>query len=90
MVRGLGSSKRRVAEGGEEEEEEYEVADVGHERITSSLGNRLGLLASDFRLRRPRHCRRPLAGADSFFHNLVIHPENKYVTVLLLATSSVL
>jgi hypothetical protein len=64
--------------------------DVGHDRITSSLGSRLALFASDFRLRRPRHRRRPLAGADSFFHNLVIHPENKYVTVLLLATPSVL
>ncbi|KAK3132094.1 hypothetical protein QOZ80_6AG0515690 [Eleusine coracana subsp. coracana] len=81
MGRGLGS-KRRVAEGDEEEEEEYEV-DVVRDRIVSSRGSRLALFGSDLRLgrfRRPRPRRRPLAGADAdgWFHDLVILPDNKW------------
>ncbi|KAL6605850.1 hypothetical protein ACP70R_041503 [Stipagrostis hirtigluma subsp. patula] len=87
MGRGLGS-KRRVSEGDEEEEEEsseeYEV-DVVPDRIVSSRASRLALFASDLRLgrfrpRRPRR-RRPLAGdgaSESIFHDLVIHPDNKW------------
>lgn len=88
MGRGLGS-KRRVAEAGgtepeEEEEEEYEV-EVVRDHIASSRGSRLALFASDLRLNRfrpRRRRRRPLAGdgaAEGFFHDLVIHPDNRYV-----------
>ncbi|KAJ1258843.1 hypothetical protein BS78_10G106400 [Paspalum vaginatum] len=89
MGRGLGSkSKRRVAEGGgtepeEEEEAEYEV-DVVRDHIASSSGSRLALFGSDLRLGRlrPRRRRpRPLAGegaAEGFFHDLVIHPDNRW------------
>ncbi|CAN6164404.1 unnamed protein product [Urochloa humidicola] len=86
---GLGS-KRRVAEGDtkpEEEEEgssdEYEV-EVVRDHIASSRGSRLALFGSDLRLGRlrpRRRRRRPLAGegaADGFFHDLVIHPDNRW------------
>ncbi|CAN6208081.1 unnamed protein product [Urochloa humidicola] len=90
MGRGLGS-KRRVAEGDtepEEEEEgssdEYEV-EVVRDHIASSRGSRLALFGSDLRLGRlrprRRRRRRPLAGdgaADGFFHDLVIHPDNRW------------
>ncbi|XP_062228605.1 potassium channel KOR1-like [Phragmites australis] len=81
MGRGLGS-KRRVAEEDEEPEEEYEV-DVVRDHIASSRGSRLALLGSDLRLGRflpRRRHRRPLAGdaADGYFHDLVIHPDNKW------------
>lgn len=80
-------SKRRVAEGGTEpeEEEEYEVEEV-RDHIASSRGSRLALFGSDLRLGRfrprRRSRRRPLAGegaVEGFFHDLVIHPDNKYV-----------
>ena len=107
MGRGLGSkssSKWRVAEGDaepvEEEEEgssdEYEV-DVVRDHIASSCGSRLALFGSDLRLGRfrpRRRRRRPLAGegaAEGFFHDLVIHPDNKYAIaapLLLLSPQS--
>jgi hypothetical protein len=88
MVMGLGS-KRRVAEGGtepdeEESSEEYEVEEVC-DHIASSRGSRLALFGSDLRLGRfrpRRRRRRPLAGegaAEGFLHDLVIHPDNRYV-----------
>ncbi|CAL5047102.1 unnamed protein product [Urochloa decumbens] len=84
---GLGS-KRRVAEGDTEPEEEgssdeYEV-EVVRDRIASSRGSRLALFGSDLRLGRlrpRRRRRRPLAGdgaAQGFFHDLVIHPDNRW------------
>lgn len=81
MGRGLGS-KRRVAEGDEEEEEEEYEVEVVRDHIASSRGSRLALFASDLRLgrlRRPRPRRRSLAGAgaDGWFRDLVIHPENR-------------
>jgi hyperpolarization activated cyclic nucleotide-gated potassium channel 4 len=88
MGRGLGS-KRRVAESGdatepeEESSEEYEV-EVVRDHIASSRGSRLALFGSDLRLGRfrpHRRRRRPLAGegaAEGFFHDLVIHPDNRY------------
>lgn len=89
MGRALGS-KRRVAEGDtdpEEEEEEssdeYEV-DVVRDRIASSRGSRLALFGSELRLDRfrpRRRRRRTFAGdgaAEGWFHDLVIHPDNKW------------
>ncbi|KAF8723638.1 hypothetical protein HU200_021595 [Digitaria exilis] len=87
---GLGS-KRRVAEGDtepeeeeEESSEEYEV-EVVRDHIASSRGSRLALFGSDLRLDRlrprRRRRRRPLAGegaAHGFFHDLVIHPDNRW------------
>lgn len=93
MGRGPLGSKRRVAEGEtepEEEEEEsaaeYEVEEV-RDHIASSRGSRLALFGSDLRLGRFRPRRRTrrrlLAGevgaVEGFFHDLVIHPDNKYV-----------
>ncbi|RLM54412.1 potassium channel KOR1 [Panicum miliaceum] len=84
MGRGLGS-KRRVAEGDaepEEEEEgsseEYEV-EVVRDHIASSRGSRLALFGSDLRLGRfrPRRRRRE-GGAEGFFQDLVIHPDNRW------------
>jgi len=85
MGRGPLGSKQREAEGGTEtetepeEEAEYEVEEV-RDHIASSRGSRLALFGSDLRLGRFRPRRRsrprPLAG---FFHDLVIHPDNKYV-----------
>ena len=89
MGRGLGS-KRRVAEGDtkpeEEEEEEgsseeYEV-EVVRDHIASSRGSRLALFGSDLRLGRFRPRRRG-AAAEGFFQDLVIHPDNRYVTPAL-------
>ncbi|CAN6214376.1 unnamed protein product [Urochloa humidicola] len=88
MGRGLGS-KRRVVEGDTEPEEEegssdeYEV-EVVRDHIASSRGSRLALFGSDLRLGRlrpRRRRRRPLPGegaADGFFHDLVIHPDNRW------------
>jgi hypothetical protein len=89
MGRGLGS-KRRVAEGDaepEEEEEgsseEYEV-EVVRDHIASSRGSRLALFGSDLRLGRfrPRRRRRE-GGAEGFFQDLVIHPDNRYANPAL-------
>jgi len=56
------------------------------DHIASSRGSRLALFGSDLRLGRfrprRRSRRRPLAGegaVEGFFHDLVIHPDNKYV-----------
>ena len=90
MGRGLGS-KRRVAEGDKEPEEEeegsseeYEV-EVVRDHIASSRGSRLALFGSDLRLGRfrPRRRRRREGAAEGFFQDLVIHPDNRYVTPAL-------
>jgi hypothetical protein len=58
--------------------------EVVRDHIASSRGSRLALFGSDLRLGRfrpHRRRRRPLAGegaAEGFFHNLVIHPDNRY------------
>ncbi|RLN12894.1 potassium channel KOR1 [Panicum miliaceum] len=82
MGRGLGS-KRRVAEGDTEPEEEgsseeYEV-EVVRDHIASSRGSRLALFGSDLLLGRfrPRRRRRE-GGAEGFFQDLVIHPDNRW------------
>lgn len=82
MGRGLGSKSRVESE---VEEEEYEV-EVVPDRLKSSRNSRLALFGSELRLDRfrPRRRRRRRAaadGEDGFFHDLIIHPENKWYRI---------
>ncbi|CAM0913378.1 unnamed protein product [Alopecurus aequalis] len=66
------ASKRRVED--DKEVEEYEV-DVVHDRLDSSRNTRLALLD---RLRRRRVS---VDGEEGFFHDHIIHPDNKFYLV---------